>query len=239
MHRLSYPDIHSGPICYTSAHTMLQELEQSILGLAHTLPLEQFVFVASFIEEVIAPVPSAAVLLITGTLAAMQERTILELAPLIVIAAAGKTIGAIIVYHFSHHLTRIVFGRFGSWFKVTDEEIRALGSRITGSVRDYLIFTAFRALPILPSSVVSVGCGVLKIPRRLFLVSTLLGTIVRDSIFIYAGYQGTEFLAALINRSVTIESLVQMGLVALVGMIFVYIYWRRRRNNRGIAAITD
>lgn len=198
------------------------------MALAHTLPLEQFVFIASFIEEVIAPVPSAAVLLITGTLSAMQGRTVLELAPLVLIAAAGKTIGAIIVYHFSHHLTRIVFGRFGSWFKVSDEEIRAIGSRVTGRLRDYLMFTAFRALPILPSSVVSVGCGMLKIPVRLFLITTLIGTVVRDSIFIYAGYQGTEFLTDLINESVTIESFVQTTIVALVGALFAYLYWRRR-----------
>lgn len=207
------------------------------MALAHTLPLELFVFVASFIEEVIAPVPSAAVLLVTGTLAAVQERSVIELIPLILIAAAGKTIGAIIVYHFSHHLSRIVFGRFGSWFRVSDAEIQALGSRVTGSVRDYFIFTAFRALPILPSSVVSVGCGMLKIPIRLFLVTTLLGTIVRDSIFIYAGYQGTEFLTAILNESVSIESFVQMALITLVGLLFIYIYWRRRKNKSVLTVI--
>lgn len=216
---------------------MLQGFEQGVMSLAHTLPLELFVFIASFIEEVVAPVPSAAVLLITGTLAAVQGRTVIELIPLIVIAATGKTLGAIIVYHFSHHLSRIVFGRFGSWFRVSDDEIRALGSRVTGSVRDYFIFTAFRALPILPSSVVSVGCGMIKIPIRLFLVTTLLGTIVRDSIFIYAGYQGTEFLTAILNQSVSIESFVQMGLVCLVALIFVYIYWHRRKSKSVLPVI--
>lgn len=208
---------------------MTSGLEQSLTSLIDAIPLELFAFVASFIEEVIAPIPSAGVLVLTGSFAAVQERTVLELIPLVLIAAVGKTLGAIIVYFFAEKISHFVFRSFGSWFKVSSEEISDLGKRMTGTPRDYIILTACRALPIIPSSVMSVGCGVLKIPFRLFMISTIIGTIVRDSVFIYAGYTGADFLKRLTESSVNVESYVQLGIVAIVATIFIYVYLRRSR----------
>lgn len=211
---------------------MFTQFEAALVSFVEQVPLEVFTFVASFIEEVIAPIPSAGVLVITGSFAALQERTLTDLIPLILIAALGKSLGAIIVYFFSDKLSRFFFSRFGSWLKVSDEEIAQFGAQVTGTTRDYLILTACRALPIVPSSAVSVGCGVLKIPFRLFLITTIIGTVVRDSVFIYAGYTGTDFLRRLTEQSVNVESYVQIGFVSLVALLFGYLYLRRRHKAR-------
>jgi len=208
---------------------MFSEFEAILLSLIHTLPLELFVFVASFIEEVIAPIPSLAVLLLTGSFAAIQERTVIELIPLAIIAALGKTIGAIIVYYFSEKIGNLMLTKFGRFFDISPEAVKTFSESITGTPRDYLLLTLFRALPILPSSVVSISCGLLKIPLRLFIVTTVIGTIVRDSIFLYAGYQGTQLLGSLATHSATIESFVQMTFLTCVALVLVYLYLRRRR----------
>jgi membrane protein DedA with SNARE-associated domain len=211
---------------------MTSGLEHSLSSLIEAIPLELFAFIASFIEEVIAPIPSAGVLVLTGSFAAVQGRTVLELIPLVMIAAAGKALGAIIVYFFAEKISHFVFRSFGKWFKVSSEEITELGRRITGTPRDYLILTACRALPIIPSSAMSVGCGVLKIPFRLFMISTIIGTIIRDSVFIYAGYTGADFLKRLTESSVSIESYIQLGIVSFVILVFMYIYLRRSRTSK-------
>jgi membrane protein DedA with SNARE-associated domain len=208
---------------------MFSNLETVLLSFINTLPLEIFVFVASFIEEVIAPVPSAAVLLVTGSFAAIQEKTLLDLIPLAIIAALGKTIGAIIVYYFSDKIGGMVITKFGNFFDVSHDSIKEFGSKITGGPRDYLFLIAFRALPILPSSVVSIGCGLMKIPLRLFIITTFIGTIVRDSIFLYIGYQGTEILSAIATHSATIESQIQMGVLVAVVLVLAYFYFKRKR----------
>jgi len=207
---------------------MFAQFEASLITLAQIIPLELFTFVASFIEEVIAPIPSAGVLIITGSLAALQDRSLVDLIPLVLIAALGKSLGAIIVYFFSDKISRYFFSHFGTFLKVSDEEIAQFGARITGTTRDYLILTACRALPIVPSSAVSVGCGVLKIPFRLFIITTVIGTIVRDSVFIYAGYTGTDFLRRLTESTVDIESYLQIGIISTIALIFGYLYLRRR-----------
>lgn len=208
---------------------MFSNLEAAMMSLIQTLPLEAFVFIASFIEEVIAPVPSAGVLLLTGSFAAIQERPVLGLIPLAIIAAIGKTIGAILVYYFSEKIGSTVLTKFGGFFNVSHEAITDFGQKITGSTKDYLLLTLFRALPIVPSSVMSIGCGLLKIPPRLFIISTFIGTIVRDSIFLYIGYEGTQLLSAIATHSTSIESLVQTLILATIVGALGYLYYKRKK----------
>ncbi len=208
---------------------MFSNLEAIMLSFIHTLPLEVFVFIASFIEEVIAPVPSAAVLLLTGSFAAIQERPLLALIPLAVIAAIGKTLGAILVYYFSEKIGGAVLTKFGGFFNVSREAVAEFGQKINGSTRDYLLLILFRALPIVPSSVVSIGCGLMKIPPRLFIITTFIGTIVRDSIFLYIGYEGTQLLSAIANHSTSIESLVQTLILATIVGTLGYFYYKRKK----------
>lgn len=209
---------------------MFHQFEELILSWAEVLPLEVFAFVASFIEEVFAPIPSMAVLLITGSIASLQDRTLLDLIPLVMLAAAGKTIGATIVYFFADRIGSVVVDKYGKFFGVSNEAIASFGSKITGTPKDYLLLTVFRALPIVPSAVVSVGCGILKIKHKLYIISTLLGTIVRDSIFIYAGYTGVELLYNIINQSTTLEDLVQTIFLVFVGILLGYLYWKRNQS---------
>ena len=218
---------------------MFHQFEALLLSFIHTLPLEAFVFIASFIEEVIAPVPSAAVLLITGSFAAIQERPVLALIPLAIIAALGKTIGAIIVYYFTDKIGGLTITKFGKFFNVSHAEIKDFGKKITGGPRDYLLLTLFRALPILPSSVVSIGCGILKIPARLFIITTFIGTIVRDSIFIYIGYRGTEILSSFAYKTTDVESLIQTAIIGVLLLFLGYLYFKRSKKSQVEEAILD
>jgi len=94
------------------------------------------------------------------------------------------------------------------------------------------LLTIFRALPIIPSSVMSVGCGLLKIRFRLFIITTLIGTIIRDSIFIYMGYSGIQILNSVVTHSAGIESVAQFLILISIATGLGYLYIRRRKNNK-------
>lgn len=209
---------------------MFDWLETYLFDLIDTLPLELFVLIGSFIEEVIAPVPALAVMLITGSAAAVQGLSPLDLIPLAIIAALGKTVGAIIVYEITNRVGGMFLTKWGPYFKVSESEIRALGQKLSGTKRDYLFLTFIRAMPVVPSSVVSVGCGLLRIPFTLFLTTTFVGTIVRDGIFLYVGYSGITVFEKLAERSAAVEDLLQTGFIVLVVSVFAYIYYRRSKN---------
>lgn len=211
---------------------MFAHLEEQLIALIDVLPLEVFVFVASFVEEVLAPIPSPTVMVLSGSFASLQEYALTGLLVLAGIGALGKTLGAVLVYQIAHVLEEVVVVRFGKFFGVTREDIARFGERLTGSPKDYLLLTVLRSLPFIPSSVVSVGSGVLKVPMRMYIVTTFLGTIVRDGIYLYVGFVGTEALATYISVADRTESLITAGVILTTLCVAGWLYWKRHHRLR-------
>ncbi len=214
---------------------MFTHLEEILLSYADTLPLPLFSFVASLVEEVIAPIPSPAVMIIAGTVASLQGMTIADLLLLSVIAALGKTVGALFIYFVSGKLEEVVMGKFGGFFGVTYADIEKFRTRLTGGYRDYFLLTLFRTLPFVPSTLVSIGCGLLKVPLKLYIVCTMIGTIFRDIFYLYFGFMGTAYLGTLIEGSSSLESIIQgLALLTIIlGLLFVYM--KRRKKEKPIS----
>jgi len=208
---------------------MFTYLESKLLSFADTLSIELFVFIASFIEEVVAPIPSPTVMVSAGSLAQIQDYALLGLIPLAVIGAAGKTLGALVVYGIADKAEDFVMERFGQFFNVTHEDVKHLGRRLGNGVKDYAIMIALRSFPLVPSVILSAGSGILKIPVRLFIVSTFVGTIIRDGIYLYAGYIGTTAFLSFIEQSDHVESYIGIALlVVLFGILLRYLYKKKK-----------
>jgi membrane protein DedA with SNARE-associated domain len=209
---------------------MFDSLTQSLLTWAQTVPLELFAFVASFIEEVLAPIPSPVVMTVTGSIASAQEKAMWYLLILSIIAAAGKTVGAVLVYLIADKAENILVGRFGKFIGVNHAEIEALGKKLNGGWKDLWTLLFLRALPIMSSMVVSVCCGFVKIPMRVYLVSTFLGTIIRDFFYLYVGYTGIAALQNLVDGFDSIESIIQALFAVVIVIVIGWIYWKRKRS---------
>lgn len=207
---------------------MLHALEELVISLADILPLPVFAAVSSFVEEIIAPIPSGPVMLVMGSLAQVQGYTLLMLFGLAVVAAFGKLLGALVVYVIADKAEDILAGRLGSLIGVTHAQIESFGQRLGNGWKDYVLLTVLRMLPFVPSAVISAGSGVLKIPLRLFIFSTFIGSIVRDAFFLYAGYAGLEVAGMLLARFKTIETLLLGLLVCITLGILAYLYLKHR-----------
>ncbi len=211
---------------------MFSYLEGILVSFANSLPLEVFVGVASFIEEVVAPIPSPTVMLVAGSFARVQDYTLIALVSLAIIGAFGKTIGALVVYKITDRAEDFVMHRFGKFFGVTHEDVARFGRKIGKGKRDYLVMTIFRALPFVPSVLVSVGSGLLKVPMPLFIISTFLGTILRDGFYLYAGYVGAVALGAFIATSTHIESYIEVVAVVVVVYVVARHIYKKRASRR-------
>jgi len=219
---------------------MFTVIEEMLLNLAYTMSLEFFVVLASFVEEVIAPIPSPTVMTLSGFLAQVQEYSLWGLLLLSVLGAFGKTMGAVIVYGIAVKLEDIVVNRFGGYFGITHEDIQSFGAKLTGKPKDYVIMTLLRSAPFVPSSVVSVGSGLLKVPFTLYLISTFVGTMVRDSFYLLAGYFGLKIVEDLLPKFDNIETLIEV-LVGVMVIGFISYTWFKKRsatknNNVGTSA---
>ncbi len=201
---------------------MFAQLEEMLLAYVHILPLELFVFIASIVEEIIAPIPSPSVMMLSGSFAFLQDYVLWGLLPLALLGALGKTIGGLVVYAISSRAENVIMNTCGRFFGVTHEDIARLGSKLQGGARDYVLLTFLRALPIVPSVIMSVGGGVLRVRLPLFIFSTFVGTIFRDGLYLYAGYTGVTFFRDMIAGANHIEGYVQIGVVLLVLGYIVY-----------------
>jgi membrane protein DedA with SNARE-associated domain len=206
---------------------MLSILEEKVLALATEIPLTAFAFVASFIEEVVAPIPSPMVMLVTGSFARVQNLHFGEIAFVILIATCGKTLGALCVYGIAAKAEGVVLGRFSRFFGLTQADVTNFGKKLQGTMRDYVLLTVLRALPIVPSVLLSAGGGLLKLHLRLFITTTFLGTILRDSLYLYVGYVGTQALERLLHTSSRIEDYVLYATVGVFGVLLL-IHMRRK-----------
>jgi membrane protein DedA with SNARE-associated domain len=207
----------------------MHSLEMFIASLAHSLPLELFVVLGSFLEEVIAPIPSPSIMVIAGSFGVVQGYTFSGLASLVLFASIGKTIGGLTMYWIAWKLKDVTLRVFGKFIDLKQEDIDRFGGRFTGTPRDYLVYIFFRSVPVIPSILLSFGSGVLRLPLRLFVVGTFVGTIVRDSFYITVGYKGTGILKTYLESTAQAESVMQYVIIGCLGLFILYLMVRRHR----------
>lgn len=168
-------------------------IDQIVTWLEHlsqTINLQLFVIIGSFLEEIIAPIPSPFVMTTTAALAQTQNYVFLQLAIIILVASVAKTVSSFLIYFAADKLEDVVVGKFGKYIGVSHKLIEQIGGFLTGTwVDDFLMILA-RALPFIPTSLVSVGAGVIKYSKKSFIITTFLGVIIRNSFYLWVGYVG-------------------------------------------------
>ncbi len=202
-------------------------LEHLIREYAHEVPLEWFVLLGSFAEEVISPIPSALIMGTAGSIALMQGAVPGYLVFLVLLGNIGKTFGSWIYYFLGDRLEDLLIGRITKFFGVKHEEIENIGKRFTGHHwKDGGILFILRAMPFVPTTPVSIAAGIIKMDKRIFLLATYAGNVMKDLVYIYAGYAGLAKLQTLWREIIPVKAgidiLVAIGIIAF--LVFLYIH---------------
>ena len=203
---------------------IVDTLIQSFQYYADKVPLEIFTFVGSFIEEVIAPIPSPLVLTLAGSVAESQGFPMIYLLWISLIGAVGKTLGGYLLYVVADKAEDIVVSKFGRFFGITHKDVEKLSAQLNGGKRDDVIFFFMRTLPIFPSAPISIICGLIKFNFRSFIILTLIGSFLRNLLFLYLGYFGLASAESIIQGFDKIESVVQVVLLFILagGLFWMY-----------------
>ncbi len=211
---------------------LLAQIEEFLKDSVAYLPLETSSFLGGLIEEIIAPIPSPFVMAAVGSAAFSQSKTLFSLLSLSVFGSLGKTLGAWVIYVIADKLEDVIVRKFGSFLGVSHQEVEGLGKRFTGGWKDGLVLLGLRAVPVVPSSPVSVLCGIIKVSLPVYLAATFLGNAVRNFIYVYLGYAGISayqsFLGGLDNMESVVQAFIFLGLAVFVG----WIYCQRRSKER-------
>lgn len=205
-------------------------LTQTLEAFATKVPLEVFVVIGSLVEEIVAPIPSPSILTLAGSIALSQEKTLLFLVWLAVLGSIGKTLGGWVLYWIGDKAEDIITHKWGKFFGISHKHIEQLGERFHKGHKDIILLTFLRSIPIFPSAPISIGCGVIKLPIKVYLLGTFLGTIVRGFIYIYLGYSGVELLKGLSTHLDRTETIIQLVLFLFLVLIIAWSYWKRHKS---------
>lgn len=155
------------------------------------------IFVASFLEETIVPVPSTIVMTLSGA-ALLRDLSGTELMTALFFKVAlpgalGFTLGAAALYAFFHMLGKPGIVKYGHFFNISWEEVEKFSERLSKSILDEFLLFFFRAVPFAPNIPATAFCGVVRWRFSTFLLSTFLGTLLRSFFLGWLGaYLGKE-----------------------------------------------
>jgi membrane protein DedA with SNARE-associated domain len=151
------------------------------------------VFLATFTEEVIAPIPSAVVTLSSGFLFLSGSFSLFLIKELLLIVALptamGMTIGSLVIYCVAFWGGKKIIDRLGNFLGVTWQDIEKFEVRADESKWDELGLLVVRILPIVPSVVIGLTAGLMRYNLKKFLIITFIGSFIRAIFLGLLGWQ--------------------------------------------------
>ena len=193
---------------------------------ARAVPVEAFVFVGSLVEEIIAPIPSPFVMTLTGSLVQAQDFGAIYLLWAATLGAIGKTLGAWFLYFVADKAEDVIIPRFGKFFGVSHKDVETIGGKFTGGWKDFTALLVIRSLPIMPSSPVSIVCGLIRLNMKVFILATFIGSIIRNMAYLYIGYGGLDSYKSITSGLDTGETI---GKVIFLVLLAAGIFWAYKK----------
>lgn len=148
---------------------------------------------ASVLEEVVAPIPSALVMMASGFIfisGPVNTLNIIKLVFLVALPAAiGVTLGSYVIYGLSWWGGRQVLDKWGKWIGLYWSDVEKLEERLKRTKKDEIGVVIARVIPIVPSVAVSAFCGFVRMPVFRYTLTTFVGMFIRSIIIASVGWQ--------------------------------------------------
>lgn len=200
-----------------------EPLLQWLTNLATHVSVEFFVVIAGFLEEIIAPIPSPFVMTTAAVIAKAQQLSPLHVAFIVLLATVAKTASSYLIYFIVDKAEDVVVGRYGKFFGVSHEGIERIGKMLNKSWWDDVLLFFARAIPLVPTSVVTVVAGVIKYNPRSFILMTFLGGIVRNLFYLWIAYFGLNIIDSIVDHFAQNPALlVVLFIIGLAGLVFLF-----------------
>ena len=207
---------------------MMQSVVAWLEHWAQAVPLPMFVLVGGLVEEIVAPIPSPLVATLAGSITATQQLGIPYLLWICALATLAKTVGAWLFYVLGDKLEDMAVPRFGKYIGVRHQDLEHFGGHFKGTWKDEVVLLLLRAIPVMPSTPISLLCGILKINLTTFLLATYAGFFVRNGTFMLLGYTGLAAVGSLMEGIDTAETVLKLVIVLGGVGILGWLYWKRR-----------
>ena len=201
--------------------------------------MEQFGYLGIFlliaIENIFPPIPSEVVLLFGGF---MTTYTKLNIVLMILFSTLGSLLGAIVLYYVGkilnkERLKRIVSGRVGKILRLKEKDIDMADQWFDSKGNKTVFFCRF--VPIV-RSLISIPAGMSEMPMNKFLLYTVIGSAIWNTVLLFVGNRVGENWESILN---VFEQYSHITLVVLVLIFIGFCYWFYRKKSKSSKVVKD
>ena len=147
--------------------------------------LYEGIFFAALVETIVPPIPTLAIFPTAGFLASQQGIPLIGVIPMIVLGAAGATIGTSSIYFIALKLGRAVLLRYLKHFRISEQKLERVEDWFE-KYGDKAVFLG-RMVPVM-REMISVPAGLLKMKIPKFVLYTFAGSCIWSTGTILSGY---------------------------------------------------
>lgn len=177
------------------------------------------------IEEIIVPIPSPVVPMAAGFIvvdAVTLPTALVQIIFLVVIPASiASVISSYFVYGIAYYGGKPVIKRYGKYLDVSWEEANRLEKQFTSGKEHYYV-ALFRAIPIVPLSLVSGSAGLFRMDWKQYGLWTLIGMVPRTFSLALAGWYLKDSFLVVASYIDSLSTVVLIGSGAMVGGFLFY-----------------
>lgn len=204
----------------------MQEIILSIMGNYGYIG----VFLLIMIENVFPPIPSEVILLFGGF---MTTYTKLNIVGMVVASTLGSIFGAIILYYIGKifnkdRLKKLISGKLGKILRLKVSDIDNADSWFDNKGNKTVFFCRF--IPLV-RSLISIPAGMSEMPMVKFLLYTLFGSLIWNTVLIIVGSLVGENWTKIVKILDTYSHIVVIILFIIV-VVGVYFFYRKRSNKK-------
>lgn len=201
------------------------------------LPLGPWgVFLASLIEEIIAPIPSAVVMLGGGFLFVRGpfglDTTMQVITHVALPAALGVAIGSLVIYSIARYASNTILVSWGKLFGISNADINTAHEYFSNSGRDDLAVFIARVIPVVPAVVIAIGAGLIRMPLKRYMSISILGTMIRAFILGVIGWQSGELYITYAHTIQSWEHIMWVIVALFILGVMIRFYTRKARNRQ-------
>lgn len=195
--------------------------------------IEQFGYVGILIlitiENIFPPIPSEVILLLGGF---MTTRTSLSVIGVVIFATLGSLLGSMMLYGIGRMINIEKLEKFvttkSSWLRIDGQDIRKANRWF--DKYGYWAIMICRLIPLV-RSLISLPAGMAKMRWVTFLLYTLFGTFIWNTILVAVGAFVGESWTEIVHH-LSIYSTIIYGLLAAIMVLFFVIIIRKRASKR-------
>ena len=179
------------------------------------------VFLLIAIENIFPPIPSELVLVFGGF---MTTYTALKVWGVIVAATLGSLIGAIVLYYIGkilnkERLKKIVSGKIGKIIRLKPSDIEKADSWFDTKGNKTVFFCRF--IPLI-RSLISIPAGMSEMPMQKFLLYTIAGSLIWNTVLIIVGSKVGENWVKIVD---TLDKYSHITVIVLFIVFLLVVAW--------------